>query len=750
LSEPIESFSEAILETVHEPLVVLTDDARVISANRAFYRTFQVEPTEAEGRRLYELWNREWDIPRLHRLLGEIPSEHKAMDNFDVKQDFPGIGRKVMRFKARRLREADTGGILLTIEDVTEQWRLDAERRSIETGFTTAEDNLADHAGFAIDVEGRITTWSGAAERLVGYTGQEAIGKSFSMIFTAADRGQAAPDAELRTAREQGRAENERWHVRKDGQRFWALGILSPVYDDQGNLTGFVKILRDRSAWKRADEAMRQSDAHYRALIEASSDVVYRMNADWSELSYPLGLGTLADEPPRGNQWFDRLILPEDRDRVAKAIHEAIDDKKAFELEHRVRRADGSVWWAFSRAIPILDDAGAIVEWMGMACDVTAQRQAEQALQQTTAELRALTTELTRAEHRERKRLAHLLHDHTQQLIVAARMHAGMLRQDLPPGRRGAAVARLEGILTEALDSSRNLVVELSPPALEEGGLIGALDWLASHLQERYGFAVHARTDQAAEPASDDTRLLLFECVRELVLNAAKHADAREVDIMLARHSDAEITVVVRDNGHGFDPDRIRHQRADEIGFGLFSIRQRLLHMGGRMNIESAPAHGTQVSLFIPSAKAMGPVRPSDTPADERATTINFQRRPDICRLLIVDDHPIVREGLARLFEFESDIIVIDQIGDAKSALAAADALAPDVILMDVNLGDDIGGIEATRRILARHPGIKIVGLSMHTTDSVADAMRNAGAVAYLNKGGRHQELIETVRRASH
>ena len=110
----------------------------------------------------------------------------------------------------------------------------------------------------------------------------------------------------------------------------------------------------------------------------------------------------------------------------------------------------------------------------------------------------------------------------------------------------------------------------------------------------------------------------------------------------------------------------------------------------------------------------------------------------------------MMREGLVRLFEFESDIEVVGQAATGPEAIAAVDALAPDVVLMDVNLGPmDEGamdGIEATRRILACHPGIKVIGLSMHLHTAVVDAMRNAGAVAYLTKGGRPDELIETIR----
>lgn len=132
-------------------------------------------------------------------------------------------------------------------------------------------------------------------------------------------------------------------------------------------------------------EALRRNEERFRAYVDASSDVVYRMNADWSEMRQWDGEGFMADQKP-GRDWMDGYIYPEDQPELLAAIRDAIRTKSIFELEHRVRRADGSLGWTLSRAIPVLDGDGEIVEWIGAASDVTARRRALDDLARVTAE----------------------------------------------------------------------------------------------------------------------------------------------------------------------------------------------------------------------------------------------------------------------------------------------------------------------------------------------------------------------------
>ena len=398
-----------------------------------------------------------------------------------------------------------------------------------------------------------------------------------------------------------------------------------------------------------------------------------------------------------------------------------------------------------------------------LSSDIIARKQAEEALRdlnasleqrvaERTAEvqrqsdhLRALAAELIQAEQKERKRLAKVLHDHIQQLLVAARMQMGLMQRQGLPERFHAVKLGVDAILQEALDASRSLAVELSPPILHQAGLIAALNWLSSRLQEKNQFMVRLRADNKAEPATEDVRLLLFEAARELLLNAMKHSGVSEADVTLAR-TDGYVKMIVSDAGKGFDADLLRKRSAGETSFGLFSIQQRLTHIGGRMDMATAPGRGTTITLTVPAGEPM-PQLPAGSEAWEEscAGRVVIREKAAARRVLIVDDHWIMREGLAGLMQFEPDIEVVGQAANGTEAIELARSLQPDAIVMDIDLGD-MSGVEATRRIHAHDPDIKIIGLSVHADKNVVAALLDVGAVACLTKGGRSEDLLAAIR----
>jgi signal transduction histidine kinase/ActR/RegA family two-component response regulator len=390
---------------------------------------------------------------------------------------------------------------------------------------------------------------------------------------------------------------------------------------------------------------------------------------------------------------------------------------------------------------------------MEVGLDVTEQKKNERALVERTSEvdqlanqLRGLAVQLSQAELRERKRLSKVLHDHIQQLLVAARMQVGWIKSTEDLERIRVEAQGVDAILKEALEQSRSLAIELSPPVLHEIGLIGGLNWLASLMLEKNHFKVSLRLDRRAEPVSEEIRVLLFECARELLLNAVKHAGVSEAKMTLLLTKEGHLKLIVRDEGKGFDPDILKKRRAGEASLGLFSIQQRMAHIGGQMEIATAPGKGTSISVTIPNAKVKAIAGRADSSAWEGgAESVKTYETRTAHRVLVVDDHKIMREGLVGLMQFEQDIEVVGQAADGPQAIELADKLHPDVIVMDVNLGG-MSGVEASKIILATNPDIKIIGLSMHLDRHVAKGMRDAGAVAYLTKGAPSEELLATIR----
>lgn len=255
--EDARNYAENILATLRHPFLVLDGDQCVISANRAFYDVFQVNEQETVGQQVYDLGCGQWDIPDLRRLLEEILPENRSFDGFEVVHEFPQIGHRYMLLNARRIERNDQADlILLGIEDTTERRRLEEARRDIELRFTSLVKNIRDHAIFTLDKAGRIASWNLEAERIIGTTEEEALGQEFKVIFTPEDIDEGRPQEELDLALSNGRAEDERWHLRKDGSKFWALGIVTPMYNSDGEHSGYSKILRDITDRKRDHEAL--------------------------------------------------------------------------------------------------------------------------------------------------------------------------------------------------------------------------------------------------------------------------------------------------------------------------------------------------------------------------------------------------------------------------------------------------------------------------------------------------------------
>jgi signal transduction histidine kinase len=235
---------------------------------------------------------------------------------------------------------------------------------------------------------------------------------------------------------------------------------------------------------------------------------------------------------------------PDHVDRVVARWKQAHDTGEPWEDTFPLRSKDGQYRWFLSRAMPIHDANGKIVQWFGTNTDVTDQRVAEESLRrlkddlevrvkqrtqdlrQSQVRLRALTSELNLAEQRERKRLATELHDYLQQLLVYGKLTIGL-------GKRRVAdvsavvdvMKKVDEVLSEALTYTRTLVAELSPPVLRDHGLAAGLKWLAEYMRKHEQTVTVTVPEGEGPELPDDQVMLLFQSVRELLINALKHAE---------------------------------------------------------------------------------------------------------------------------------------------------------------------------------------------------------------------------------
>jgi PAS domain S-box-containing protein len=385
-----------------------------------------------------------------------------------------------------------------------------------------------------------------------------------------------------------------------------------------------------------------------------------------------------------------------------------------------------------------------------------AERTAE--VERRSAMVRSLAVRLTQTEQRERRRLAQVLHDHLQQLLVATKFKVSLLKRRSDQAEIDPLFAQVEDLLNQSIDASRSLTVELSPPLLYDAGLVAALGWLAREIEQKHGLSVAVEADPTAEPAAEDTRILVFQAVRELLFNAVKHARTTHARVTLEKCPEG-LRLEVVDQGVGFATGESAGEPGTSWGFGLLSIRERLQWIGGRLEIHSSPGAGTHAEVFVPhraepataaleKTAASAKSRPAAPPkAPPRRPPRPRGSRTKI-RVLVADDHELLREGLVSLLGELPDVKVVGAVSDGQAAVELALAVHPDVVMMDVVM-PGLGGVEATRQIVARLPETRVIGLSMHEAGQMAQAMQEAGAVAYLQKDISSEALVAAIRQCA-
>ncbi len=415
-------------------------------------------------------------------------------------------------------------------------------------------------------------------------------------------------------------------------------------------------------------------------------------------------------------------------------------------------------------------------------------RAAHRALQARTDELlqsqerlRALASDLTLTEQRERRKLATDLHDYLAQLLVVGRMK---LRQAYNRAREPSTVNHLEQldkIFDDSLTYTRTLIADLAPPSLQEFGLVEALKWLREQMRS-HGLSVTVTTDLQHINLPEDQAILLFQSVRELLFNVIKHAQTDVALVTLDATQTGELRVVVEDSGVGFDAAGLVVRDSNTTRFGLFSVSERMQALGGRIELESSPSRGTRASMILPywlsdDKKSMAHVRQADVKsngagkvrsqiarthshlesdqAEGRLSSDESLRRSGIqgkatvphARVMLVDDHAMVRAGIKNILDNQENLAVVGEASDGQEAVSLATQLRPDIVIMDVNL-PILDGVAATREITRMCPEVRVIGLSVHESSHWKDAIMKAGACEFVSKGSVTEELYSAIERA--
>ena len=372
----------------------------------------------------------------------------------------------------------------------------------------------------------------------------------------------------------------------------------------------------------------------------------------------------------------------------------------------------------------------------------------EERVVERTQQLRGLAVELTSAEERERQRLADLLHDDLQQTLAAVAFHLDLAREQMPATQAHAWLAEPMAMLREAIQTTRSLSAELRPNVLSNARLDMVLQGLAERMAEQHGLRVTVEADEPpdAPPVPESLKLLLYRSVGELLFNVAKHAGVHEATVRIERPEPNTIRIVVADEGRGFD---LAQHSGD--GHGLFSVTERLAHIGGDVRIESAPGRGTRVCLQVPvdltsEAERGAPARqaagPTSAPTPAQSTGRGAKGR---IRVLVAADHTVVRDGLHRLLDDQPDVVVVGEARDGRQIVDLARSLHPDVVVIGP-VAPAADAADAAYRVSAELPGTRIVGLGAPGDESDRLHARWAGAEGELSRESTTAALLAAIR----
>jgi PAS domain S-box-containing protein len=481
------------------------------------------------------------------------------------------------------------------VEDITESRRMQEALRESEAKYRTIFETTAS-ATMIVEEDTTISLINTAFEELTGYSKEEVEGKrSWTEIAYKDDLPSLREYHRLRRIDPKAAPRNYEFRfIDKDGRIRDAFTTVAML---PGTKKSVISVL-DITDRKRADERLRENEALFRNLTERSLAAVFIVQEGkfrYINTSAIVYAGYTAEELIGRDS--DIIVHPDDKEMVKEKAREILQGRDSTPYEFRMVTKEGQIRFIIQIVSPIQYNGMPAI--LGNAIDVTGRKLAEAKLRIYQKQLRSLASELSVTEERERRRLATDLHDSISQILAISKLKLDLVRDGGTSAAFGRELDEISALIDQALQHTRSLTFELSPPVLYELGLEAALESLVERLQHMHGLHIEFVDDEQPKALSEDLAAFCFRAVQELLINVVKHARARTATITTEKYGD-KVRIVVADDGVGFVSDDTFADVDRRTGFGLFSISERLRHLGGSLEIHSRPSQGTRVTLLAP------------------------------------------------------------------------------------------------------------------------------------------------------
>ncbi|BDV39811.1 hybrid sensor histidine kinase/response regulator [Methylocystis bryophila] len=708
------------------------------------FRPFYVN---AAGRRLVGLDD--------HRRFVETPVQALFFpedQDFILNEFLPRVLREGRAETETRFRRLDTGeaiwmihdafllfdsegepvGLATQSRDITERKRSQQALQQKTMLLQGIIESMPDPI-FAKDVECRMLMANSATLETIGKSAAEVLGRS-EAEWRHDPQEVARIQANDRRIMNGGQAETFEEAFTTPGKPARIFrATKSPLRDAAGAVVGVVGVARDVTALKEAEAALRASEERLRALLTASSETIYSMSPDWKKIRLQ---GRDLLEEAETEEWLEKYIPDEDRAMVLGVIAEAIRTKSIFQLEHRVRLADGEIGWTSSRAVPILNEQGEISEWFGAASDITIRKRSETALRD--ADMRKNEFIATLA-HELRNPLAPI---HNAALVLQRRRapdDPDSVLVDMIQRQTDHLVRLVDDLLV--ISRIRYGKIELRKEKTDMVAIVRDALMSCRPLIEKKTHRVKTKVASAPLWVFGDA-VRLTQIAVNLIDNAVKYTPPDGlIEIEAALEAD-EIVFRVRDNGVGLAAETLSQvfelfmqvrDGADSpqggLGIGLALARKLVELHGGRIEAHSpGPRCGSEFVVRLPqwdgpttqSSENMRAAAPKRSDADRWA------------RVLVIDDDRETCGSFSFLLESLGTIVRVAR--DGHSGIAAIDDFRPDAIFCDIGMSG-LDGYETARRIRAAH-GHELLLIALTGWGRTEDRRRarQAGFDAHLTK----------------
>ena len=523
---------------------------------------------------------------------------------------------------------------------------------------------------------------------------------------------------------------------------------------------------------EKIDRKRQASERTFRLFVEGATGLAFiLLDLEGSIIHWNAGAQRLFGytEVAAIHKHFSFLFLMEDQKngRPDSELRRARNNEKGDDDNYLVR-ADGTRFWASGAVTAVRDPQNDLIGFAKVVRDTTAQKETadklaelnqtlEKRVHQRTMELvryqarlRSMATDLTLMEQRERRRLASDLHDYLAQLLIACHLKFNQALSLTDSKSLLGVIQESNLIVDQAIEYTRTLVTQISPPCLYEFGLPAALEWLGSEMKKQ-GLTVEVHGENLSVNLREEQAILLYQSVRELLFNVLKHSGTQSARVSLSIQENNLFHIEVEDHGRGFIGHGER-EKDSASKFGLFSIRERIEALGGKTSITSDLGKGTHILLQIPLATIpVGlerPIKDSQPVPDPMGSPDDHSRSKKI-RVVLADDHKMVRQGFCRILNAEMDMEIVGEAEDGQQALTLCHSLRPDVVVMDLYM-PHVDGLKATRKIKQDYPETAVLGLSVYDTPEIAQWFTEAGANAFMPKGKPAEFLVNAIRQLGH